>query len=236
MQNYWYGGTGFNYSVFNKEVPDIPSEIRFSSFKPLSLKLGANKEFNERWRWDSSLLVAPGATKDGTRVNVSKGDYYWTILSSDALYSRDNWKSPWRGYRLRYGFRGGLQAHNLPFIVSQSIEDNTQTVEMKSLFNTMVGGHLDIITDDEFSYEMYFRMALPMLHSSSIKMNNFFAFDGSLGALYKKKDKPYGFGLYWYGQWLNFSFEEFDKFADKEVSGKFNILYSNIEFRMTYDF
>lgn len=235
--DYFAAGLGLNYSVFNK-TSDVPSELRFSSFKFPSLRLGYATTFSQYpdWRADASFLMAPGETKNGTRVNVQSGSYNWMILGGDALYSRPDWTKEWNGYRMRWAIRGGLQMHSLPFLTSVTTGITDQKVSMVN-FNTVVaGGHIDILTDSEFSYAAQMRVAIPFLNFSNMNLRNPLSFDGSVGGIYRREESPWSYGLFWYGQWLQFNFNETDKFDNGSHSGKFDIMYSNIEFRTMYDF
>ncbi|HEY1078863.1 MAG TPA: hypothetical protein VGE46_02160 [Bdellovibrio sp.] len=234
--DYYSFGLGFNYAIFNKEVPSVPSEIRFSSFKFPSLRLGYAKTWNPQWRIHASLLAAPGETTAGTRIPVEKGTYLWTILSVDGIYSRDTWKFDWGSYKARYAIRGGLQVHSVPFIQSASAADNTQEVTNVSYMSPVVGGQLDLMTDYGLSYEVYMRLGIPFIAQSSLAMQDSLLFDGSLGARYRTKSSKWSYGVYWYGQWLKYKFKETDKFINGEVSGSSDILNSNIEFRLHYHY
>lgn len=235
--DYFSGGLGLIYSVFNKQS-DVPTEIRFSSFKLPSLRLGYASTFKKfpEWRLDSSLFLGPGETKTGTRVNVRGGSYYWTILSADALYSKPDWTKQWKDYRIRYAIRGGPQMHMLPFLKSIEATTTDQEISQATFGSLGVGGHLDILTDSEFSYSAYLRMTLPFTLMSNTSISSPLSFDGSLGGIYRPEKSKWSYGLYWYGQWLQFKFSEFDKFANRSVDGKFDIMFSNIEFRTMYNF
>lgn len=236
QSDYYAIGGGINYSVFNKAVPSIPSEIRFSSFKIPSLRLGYAKTYNPEWRIHGSFLIAPGEATSGTRVPVDGGSYLWLILNGDGIYSRDPWKKEWGDYKIRYGLRGGLQYHVVPFIRSKWAADNTQNFLGVNYMAPTIGGHIDVMTGGVLSYEAYIKMNVPFIAYSSIKMSNSLAFDGSLGIRYRKKKEPWSYGLYWYGQWLRLSFKERDVFAGSNVSGTLDILQSNAEFRMMYQY
>lgn len=235
QSDYYSFGLGFNYTIFNKEVPSVPSEIRFSSFKIPSLRLGYAKTWNPSWRIHASLLAAPGETATGARIPVEKGTYLWTILSLDGIYSRDLWKFEWGNLKGRYGVRGGLQMHSVPFIRSMSATDNTQTVENINYMTPVIGGHVDLMTDYGLTYEAYLRLGLPV-SQSNLAMSESISFDGSVGARYRTKSSSWSYGLFWYGQWLKYKFTETDKFIGADVNGSSDILNSNIEFRLHYHY
>lgn len=236
QSDYYSFGMGFNYAVFNKEVPAVPSEIRFSSFKFPSLRLGYAKTWNPEWRIHAYLLAAPGETKTGTRIPVDGGSYLWTILSADGIYSRDPWKLEWGSYKVRYAVRGGLQVHSVPFIQSVSSLDNTQGISNISYTTPVVGGHVDLMTDGPISYEGYMRLGIPFIAQAGLKLSDSFLFDGSIGGRYRAKKSAWSYGVFWSGQWLKFKFNEDDKFVSSNVDGSFDILNSNLEFRIHYHY
>lgn len=234
--DYYAFGGGLNYAVYNKSSPEVPAEVRFSSFKIPSLRFGYAKTLDPKWRFNASLLFAPGETQNGSRVPVKGGSYIWTNLNADGIYSKETWKKTYGRYRVRYGVRTGLQLNSIPFLASTTKDDNTQSVQNVSMNYLSVGAQADIMTDDGFSYEVFMRAALPGLLMSSIDAKDLMSIDGSIGGMYFKKKSAWGYGLYWYGNWMKFSFSEKDAYSDKNVSGTSDILFSNLEFRVLYKY
>jgi len=229
-------GLGANYAIFNKQVPAIPAEIRFSSFKLPNIRAGYAKTWNREWRIHASLSASPGETTTGTRIPVEGGTYLWTIVSGDGIYSHEDWKLEYGNYKMRYAIRGGLQAHSVPFIQSVSTQDTTQGLANVTYMAPTIGGHIDVMTDYGFSYEVFARLGIPFINYSSIKTSDNLLLDGSIGARYRIKGDPWSYGVYWTGQWLKYKFNEDDKFMQTNVDGSFDILNSNIEFRIHYHF
>jgi hypothetical protein len=237
ISDYFTFGLGGNLMVYNKAVPEIPAELRFSSFKVPSLRMGFGKSFSESWRMASYFLSAPGSTSNGSRVTVTNGNYNWPILSADLIYSHKKWKWLYHeNYRIRWGLRMGLQSHLIPFMRAETQGSTVQTIRLASMQMLTVGTQFDILTNADISYEILMRFHFPMNTNDYFKVTNQMSFDGSMGALYRWPEQKWSLGLFWYGQWLKYSFTEYDQFVSREVQGTFNILYSNIEMRFIYPF
>lgn len=235
LSDYFTVGLGGNQVLYNKAVPSIPSELRFSSFEYPSFRVGWGKTISPSWRFAGYLITAPGATTNGTRVAVTNGNYIWPHISADTVYSHPQWKWLWReNYRMRWGLRMGLQGHWLPFIRSLTAGSNVQTVNPAFLQMVSLGAQFDLMTNDDFNYEVLFRFQYPVSESPLYTIDQQVAFDGSLGAIYRWPNKKWYMGLYWYGQWIKSTFNEYDLFVERQVSGSFDILYSNIECRWIY--
>lgn len=216
-----WGGLGYNYVRYEQ------SGVYFESFKGPAFLLKGQYEFSPIWTFQSNLKSSPGSTVSSDKLTVQEGDYNWITFTADAIQMPEKWNGRLFGQNWKYGLRYGIQYHIVPFLVE--VATDTYSVTTNTLTMATLGGHVEVNRDRRIYYEGYLEYQYPLMSGSKFKIQPTFAFDGSVGMIYRYK-AHWRLGLFWYGQW-----HQYDYTSD-DGEGSQTLFYSNIEARVGFDF
>lgn len=237
IKNYYSFGLGANYLLYTKTNADIPLDARFGSFEIPSGRFEYHKEINSNWGLDASLLLAPGKTKSGERIDIDNGQYLWTILGGEAKYTRPEWVYKYGTVgELHYGILAGAQFHMLPYLKSATSENTSQTMDSNTMGALSTGMYANFLTSEAWEFQSLARFHYFGFVGNKFTMKEQFSFDGSFGAVHKPKGSKWAYGGFWYGQYMTGVINEKDAFIQGSINSKIGLLYSNFEFRMFYQF
>ena len=234
-------GVGANYLQYSQDT-DI-SELEYSSFAAPSFFVKGEYTFNRQWALSIEASHTPGtAENDDNNAFVSLDeDYSWTIIDVNAHYFPRSWeqKKFLFGKYADYGLRFGFQHQLVPFIETAGTVGslNAITIEQKGITYLTGGGFFKAYDNSNWVYELFMRLQIPVAGPSEFTVKPSFGFDGSVGAYYLY-NANLRFGMFWYGQYQSLDFEglEEEYFPPDEISGNQGLLFSNIEFRVGYEF
>lgn len=221
---FWFG-SGVNFQYYKQTIPSLEGQTTFNNIQgPTAVVSGGFQ--GETLGLDVSFKDTPGKMDSSATVDVSNGAYHWQILSVEGLYRTKN----------QWNARFGVQHHLMPFM---ALDAQTAIVDVKSNTLTMLTAGFDRnfpLTKD-LRAEWMMRYQFPLLSGSSegapFEVTPRFAFDGSLGGVYSL-DKRTRLGVYWYGQWHEYSFN-YGRGSDS-FSGEQTLFYSSIEMRLGFEF
>lgn len=227
----WFG-PGYTYLRYKQTIQVLQggaSDPSFESLRGPSLFFRGTARVHKRWSVGAEYKSSPGLVRDGAGISISGGAYNWTTLAAEGYYHSDL-KFNAASYPVETGLRAGLQHHTVPFLSSQA---SSPIVELKYNTVTMAtfGFDLSIASRNRIYYEIYMRYQLPLTTGPLFDLSTKFAFDGSLGAMYRLTSN-WLLGLFWYGQWHEYNFT---RSADKKT-GSQSLFYSNLDLRVGYQF
>jgi hypothetical protein len=236
-------GLGYNYLTYDQKVSEVPSSLKLESLEGPTLFAKVAKSLSPTIAFQSTLNQAPGKTKSSPAVTISKGSYDWTYYTAEFTYFKPSWSFHLNKYFNELGAQAGLQYHSVPFFTRSSTTDPTaaQVVTNDILFAAF-GGTWLIHYDRYWLFETFLRVQLPVYTGDVFDIDSAVAFDGSMGVIYKMKP-DWRVGVFWYGQQHNYKFSNHnDKFFEAnggggpKVSGSQDLFYSNLEFRIGWEF
>lgn len=233
-----WGGIGANFLRYDQETSSTSSALGFQSFTGPSLFAKVARSINRDWAAHATINYSPGKTSSGNDVTVESGNYAWTFLTGEATYFPSQWKlTKKRKYFTEFGIQGGLQYHNIPFVMRSSTTDATATsVETNEIIMMAAGATMMVHYGRYWIFESFLRYQHPLSSGSLYDSEPKMAFDGSVGFIYKWKP-DWRLGAFWYGQWHEYDFKNApDKFSGDKVSGSQSLFFSNLEFRIGYEF
>ncbi|MEZ4871983.1 MAG: hypothetical protein R2827_07020 [Bdellovibrionales bacterium] len=239
-----WGGLGANYLNYS-QTTDIESELEYASFAAPSAYLGAKYNFNRQWAISLEATYTPGTVEnDSDNAFVSLDETYsWTILDVNGHYYPRGWdqRKFLFGKYADYGIRFGVQHQLMPFIETAGVDPDTSknaiSIEQKAIDFLTAGFFLKAYDNSNWVYELYMRYQHPIVSPTEVTIAPKFAFDGSIGTYYLYNTNL-RFGFFWYGQYQNYDFSDLDEeyIVSRPISGTQTLLFSNIEFRIGYEF
>lgn len=230
-------GLGGNYLNYGQTVPGANAEVSYESLKPVSVYGEAGATISRKWKAAASYHDSPGQVSSSPSIPVSNGSYHWKTYSGEGFYELNEDMFRVNGKPVVLDGRFGVQYHSMPFIVVQS---STRSVDIRENTLTMatIGANATLGKWEKFSYEVFGRYQYPVSAagsgSNSFKVSPNFAFDGSMGGLYRLSNVT--LGAFWYGQWHVYNFNYTDGSTGTSNSGRQSLFYSNVEFRLGYEF
>jgi hypothetical protein len=233
-----WGGVGANFLRYDQSIQNNGSGVGFQSFTGPSLFAKLNRSINRDWAAQASINYSPGETSSSSAVKVEDGNYAWTFLSSELTYFPPHWKfSKKRKFLTELGIQGGIQYHNVPFVARSSAIDSTVTaVESNNIIMMTAGATAIFHYGRYWLLETFFRYQYPLQAGRLYDIEQKFAFDGSVGVIYKWKP-DWRLGGFWYGQWHKYDFSNApDRFSGSKINGEQDLFFSNLEFRIGYEF
>lgn len=223
-------GVGFNYLKYNQTTSTLPSNLTFETIKLPSLYLGGTYHVNTKWSAMASYSISKGATSSSSQVAVSSGDFLWKIASLEAIY----WPERWRKEKSRVGVMAGVQHHSFPFLNILSTSPATATIENATMMVADLGAFMEYTPRARWTYEAFLAYQYPLADPNEFSIKPQFLFNGSVGAYYRYRPNLY-LGGFWYGQLHKYSFDQNNAAIGTRLSGKQDLFYSNIEFRVGYE-
>jgi len=227
-----WAGLGMNYVDYAQTVSSL-SDVSYQVVKGPSYFLRAGRFFNNSWGFDLSFKDSPGVVTGGESISVSNGDYHWRTITAEVLKVIFDDKFKIFNLSNFMNLRLGVQQHYMPFIVIQN--STSAQVRQNSLTMASLGFDYVLNKRKKLSYEIQGRYQYPVAakasDSNTYAVSPKFAFDGSLGLIYKFTD-ALNLGTYWYGQWHTYDFTYFDSVGNTTNTGSQSFFYSNAELRL----
>ncbi len=236
-----WGGFGFNFLKYD-QTSSIPSEVGFQSFAGPSIYAKVARSLSREWAMQMTYNQSPGKTQSSDEIKVTEGSYNWTFYTSEFTYFKNNWKKRYRNYLTQFGAQGGVQYHVVPFIVRSSTTDaSVASVDTNTVLMGTAGGTWLIHYDRYWLFETFARYQHPLSSGSTFKIEPIYAVDGSVGVIYKWKPDVRA-GFFWYGQMHAYNYSgHTDKYnaangGTPTVNGKQTLFFTNLEFRVGWEF
>jgi len=164
---------------------------------------------------------------------IDRTNYDWTSVTAEGMIRKVSRFNIF-GSPIVYGLTLGVQQHHVPFAF---IDDNLN-IQLKYLSTTNASaGLLAEWTRRRWTYYWQMRYQYPLAATADggaqFSMTPVFIFDGSIGGAYNIT-RQLKAGMFWNGQWHQFNFV----YSDGTVtnSGFQSLFYSNLNFRLGYDF
>lgn len=233
--NLW-AGVGFNFLRYSQVSADLQSDISFDTLKGPSYFLTGGMLIKPNWEMNLSYKVSPGGASAGPNVQVASGSYEWTILAIETWYFPSHWRAELLKNSLsQFGIRTGIQHHTVPFISRTGSSASEVDIAKNTMTMFTLGAQVDTKHTSKIFSEVYMRYQYPLKTGSLFSIEPQFAFDGSVGLIYRK-GPVWRYGVFWYGQWHQYAFKHRDKVLNADIKGEQTLFYSNIEARLGYEF
>lgn len=236
-----WGGIGLNFLSYDQST-SIPSEITLKSFDMPTIFAKAAYSLDDRLSLQTTYNQAPGKTTSSPLIQVAQGEYHWTYWTAEATYFPKAWKVFIGQQLIEFGANLGAQYHSIPFIGRSSATSSTTASVYTNSMTMMAVGATALLHYSRFwTLEAFARYQVPYSTGSIFDVNSDFAFDGSMGAIYKLSP-DLRLGLFWYGQYQKYRFTNFnDPYLAQNstnglVSGDQTLLFSNFEARIGWEF
>lgn len=235
----WFG-IGNNVTL-TQQTSVLQDDNKIETFKIPTFLLKYDYRYNKLWKFNSSLNTAIGKINGltGGQTLNSTAEYNWQILVLEAEYIPESYKYTHFGSPAEVHFMFGIHHHVLPFY-KRTASSQTQSVLTTNDISHIIGGAKYILDIDTWVFEIFFRYHYPIRAGNIHTATQVFSLDGSVGT-YMKYNANYRFGLFWYGQYHNYKFEHNDEYIaanpgsiSNPITGDLNALFSNIEFRIGY--
>ena len=239
VKNGWWTWLGFgeNYVDYRQSVPGL-STISDHHLKGPSQFIEAGYLSHTGWGGVLSVKQTPGEINpqfEDASHTIDTTSYSWSTMTAEALYRKI---SPWSlfGTPVIYGVRLGIQQHKVPFVFIDSVDN----AELQTNQITMASaGILAEWSRRRWTYYWLMRYQYPLSSTasgaSSFNLTPTFAFDGSVGTSYNITQQL-KLGLFWYGQWHQYSFDYIGSDGVTENKGFQSLFYSNVDLRLGWDF
>lgn len=237
LRNYFSASLGADFFLYSKSNSALPLDASFGSFSLPSYRLGTKRVLNPNWSVSGNIIISPGQISSGERIHVNNGSYNWMIFDVDGRYTRPSWRFQLgENQELVVGALGSLQYHSLPHMRSTNDINTDQTMDSSSSLAFGAGAYATYLVNPEWEANLKLRVNYFYTIDSKYKSSSPIAFDGSIGGVYKPPASPWAYGLYWSGAWLGMSVSEYDPYTKTQVQSNENLLYSNFEFRLFYQY
>ena len=225
MKCIWFGA-GVNYLAYSQDPPQDIDKVEFGAFDMPTITLRGNYKFNKDWGIRAAYHSLPGPDLTSPNINITNSTIVWTHFGLEADYRL---LKPFRlfGFRFDPAVLVGLQSHDMPFL-TQIDQDNFSVESFK--FNSLSGGGMFLVNSDrKLYYEIYMRLQLALAGSGDLTLDSGFAFDGSIGAVYRWKPN-WQIGWFWGGQYHTYSY------SLEGESGAYTLLSSKMDVSLGYSF
>lgn len=232
-------GAGINYLTYNQKSKDISQSEKLESVKFPATYLKTWFRLGNEWDTTLEYKVSPGTIENSDTATFQNKNYAWTFYGVEFNYSPEEWNrlhlfGKWFS---TLSITVGGQIHSLPFLQRVSTAGNVTTYKIieNNLNMLSLGFKLQAYSNYKWVYEAFLRRQLPLSAGSSFDASPTFTLDGSVGAYYRHK-LNWRYGLFWYGQFQQHNYKShFDTIENDNISGTQEILFSNIELRVGYE-
>ncbi|MBK8203312.1 MAG: hypothetical protein IPK68_13635 [Bdellovibrionales bacterium] len=234
-------GTGFNFLRYAQESSDIQSNIEFQTFKGPSFFARGWWKVKEELDASFEAKMSPGGVDSSSDIEISSGNYNWTIFAIEGTYYPHNWKTTFQEHPSRWGVRAGFQHHIVPFISRTGASETSAEIVTNSLSMFTIGFQNNVDISSKWAFEWLMRYQSPLFMGSVFQILPNFGFDGSVG-LIRALQRNWKLGFYWYGQWHDYSFVHEDRYLINQgdptptIKGHQVLFFSNIEVRAGFEF
>ena len=222
-------GIGVNGLQFTQSGGELNSGT-FASLNAPNFMMNAAINIESNFKVNFEYHSLPGNIDISSSSKIDKNKYHWKTVIFEGevvVLEKEN---------LSVDLLFGGEVHQVPFLSLN--DDESVNLFENQLANSILGIKIYKKVGDSYCYESLLRYQT-LLSSRSTSNNDFKAnqkmmFDGSLG-IEKFLKNRYHFGLYWFGQYENISYN-FKRVGLVATSGSQQFFNSNVQFRMGYDF
>lgn len=227
---YWiWVGSGMNF--IDVQTASNRAEISYQNMKGPSFFAEGGYLSKSRWGGIFGYKRTPGEVQI-QNVTINNAEFVWDTFSLEAIYGL-----PYVGTlfkkTLNWGLRLGFQHHSFPFLYIETgrVVNNSRS--------EMLAGSAGFFmeTSGRWKQHLHMRYQHPLTAATdggnSFEITPKISFDGSVGTSYMLTER-FKTGLFWYGQWHNYDFVYQSRTLD--TTGSQSLFYSNMEFRLGYDF
>jgi hypothetical protein len=227
---FWLGG-GLNLLRYKQRSVEVGSDVSFTSLQGPTVYAEYLRELSEKWQINFTAEYSPGSASEGSEIQVPEGDYSWKIFMGQASYKF--WHGSGYFGRAELKTMSGFQYHIVPFINRLSLS------EVSILHNSLVMLTAGIGYSEQISlkwdFDVFMRYQYPLSSGSQFSIDPSFAFDGSIGLVRILTERS-RLGIYWFGQWHNYRYQNYDLFLNNEVRGEQDLFFSKFEIRYGFFF
>ncbi len=227
------GGLGCAYQSYNQtsEGPEVSTSSMScpSNFGEVKIVL------DEKWMLLAGARSTPGIAKLSDPLLVKAEGYRWLSLSGEAAYSRPNWAWDMFGSRANFVLRFGGQHHAVPFLLVRNpvAGKNEVVLENGTMSTLSLGGMSEWAISENMNLEIFMRYQHPIFYGGVFSAKSSFVFDGSIGVSKTLSERFTG-GLYWLGQYHNYSYSYQGTTTLMNPSGSQKLFVSIFEFRIGF--
>lgn len=227
-------GVGYNYLSYSQDSVSHNIDVGYESFKGPTILAQFGYFLSDIWHLEASYKTSPGSVVSSATSQIIGGEYNWTIASLHGTYYAPHWRPRVFGkYKSRVGMIFGVQHHTVPFLARQV--GGTGTIKENAVTMVAGGGKLLIDKGKDWAFEVFMRAQFPVATGDVFDINYRMAFDGSLGTFYNFRNGLRA-GVFWYGQYHQYSFTHYDVTVPGYISGNEALLFSTLEGRIGYSF
>ncbi len=224
----FWAGTGFNYITYKQ------GDFSFQSLSLPSQYLKFWYEIIPYLELNVSAKSSPGEVSSGAAVSVLQGGYSWDNLGVEASYSPESFETELFGLETLFGVIGGVQYHLVPYVVQVGV--NQASIRTNEVIMGSLGGRALLIQSRRWEYEVFLRYQHVVSSGDLFDIGSSFAFDGSLGAIYRFKNRSWRLGAFSYGQYFSYQTTRINTVTLARDRLDHSLFFSNIELRLGYEF
>lgn len=231
----WFG-MGYNYLSYEQTSPSVHKGLSFNSLSGPSYFFKLGIWLTNVSNLELSIKSSPGETQATSAIDLVTARYSWDVYELEFTQFPENWKTYF--YDQIYsqlGYGAGIQYHIVPFVTRTGADFNDFEVTENNIAMVSLGGYNKIFFTADWELELYLIYQHPVLVGSVFNLTPKYAMEGSIGGIYHGL-KTLQMGLFWYGQWQTYAFNNEDKYLKNQVSGEQTLFFSNLELRMGYEF
>ncbi len=224
-------GSGYNFTNYKQRVENVGAFDDNNLAGP-SMYAEAGYRGRNGYGGVFSYKSTPGEVRlMDTELKGTK--YQWTTMSLEGLFEKQAPSSSFSS-GFSYGLRAGMQKHELPYIHQLAVNDlSLRKIDMQ----TASLGFLTRLRQNRLNYHWSMRYQYPLSTSASgiegFDVKTKFAFDGLLGLTYHLTEQ-WMLGWFWYGQWHEYDLKYIQN--NNFLTGSQSLFYSNMDFRLGFDF
>ncbi|ASD63286.1 hypothetical protein [Bdellovibrio bacteriovorus] len=222
-------GIGSNYLKFDQTNSNAQESGQFSAVTSPTFMAEARLQWNDNWIYSFSYNQMPGKIQTPTSVTIDKDDYTWSYFGAEAMRKITEGPAGTQFYLL-----GGLQRHQMPFLVGGSATD--VALIQNQIVTASLGVRMEWQLQNKWFVESFLHYQTPLSATSSsgnFQIASATSFDGLVG-LSRPLSDQWRFGVYWFGQSHSFSYDYSSADHSTERQGTQKLFNSDLQLRLSY--
>ncbi|MCB9025557.1 MAG: hypothetical protein H6625_04500 [Bdellovibrionaceae bacterium] len=219
-------GAGFAYLAYQQDPPQDIKNVEYGAFGFPALSLRVRVKLLKDWNLRFAYHRLTGPELSSGDVTITDKSISWQHMGLEVDYRAI---SSFRllGIKFDPALLVGVQNQDLPFLIQTST--NVFTIDSFKFNTASLGGMFFLNSHKIWYYEIFMRLQMAMSSSGDIKLSSGFAFDGSLGAIYRLGENI-RLGMFWGGQYHTYKYEI------NAAPGAYSLLNSKIDLSLGYEF